>query len=311
MIKSLAICVLLAIATATGRGVRLEVPSFSFGLMNAGLIRDAEPSPAEDRLCAQVSLSRGFKYGENDQNLLDVAASTEPPSIPRPVLLFVVDDSFANDDTSADSPLREKILCLSARNGMVGVTISYRRAPKHDWPAAARDIAAAISWVHENIDLFSGDPREIVVIGCSTGAFHLANFLAHRELHIADANVAGAVLLSGTYRSGADADEDERAHSGAETSFYEATSVFPGLLKVEQPIVLAWSTVDSPQVIAQAENLKDRLCAAGHCPRTALLTSRNSPASLFGLDGGGDILAERVRELIEQIESRKPTVRPG
>jgi hypothetical protein len=42
--------------------------------------------------------------------------------------------------------------------------------------------------------------------------------------------------------------------------------------------------------------------AASHCPRTALLTSRDSPASVFGLDGAGGSLAERMRELIEQTE---------
>ena len=304
MIKSLATCVLLTIAATSAHGIRSELPPFSSGLMNAGLVKDTKPSPADDQPCTNLSLSRGLKYGDDEQNVLDVATSSEKPSMPRPVFLFVAGESFANDGTSADWTMRDQAMCLSAHNGMVGVSMSYRRAPAHDWPAGARDIAAATSWVHQNIDLFGGDPRAIVVIGYSVGAFHLASFLAHREFRVVDSDIAGAVLLSGIYRSGTDANEEERSYLGADASLYDSRSAFPGILEVKEPIVLAWSTVDPPRLVAQAENLRERLCGAGHCPRTALLTSRDSPASVFGLDGAGGSLAERMRQLIEQIEMR-------
>jgi acetyl esterase/lipase len=178
---------------------------------------------------------------------------------------------------------------------MVGVSISYRRAPANDWPAGARDVAAATSWVHENIDLFGGDRHAIVVIGYFLGAFHLATFLAHRELQAADSDIAGAVLLSRIYRPGANAHKGEQAYLGADTSLYKARSAFPGILEVEEPIVLAWSVTDSQVLVAQGENLRDCLCGAGHCPRTALLADRDSPASVFGLTTTDESLAERMR----------------
>jgi hypothetical protein len=70
------------------------------------------------------------------------------------------------------------------------------------------------------------------------------------------------------------------------------------------PIVLAWSKADTPRLIAQGEKLKDMLCAAGHCPRTAVLTSHDSPASVFDLDGSSDSLAELTRQLISQLQAR-------
>ena len=304
MIKGLAACLVLTIAATSARGIRPEFPSFSPGLMKVGLVKDARPSAVDEQPCTNVSLSQGLKYGEDEQNVLDVATSTEKPSMPRPVFLFVAGESFANDETSTDGTMRDQTMCLCARHGMVGVTMSYRRAPANYWPAGARDIAAATSWVHQNIDLFGGDPRAIVVIGYSVGAFHLASFLAHREFRVVDSDIAGAVLLSGIYRSGTDANEEERSYLGADASLYDSRSAFPGILEVKEPIVLAWSTVDPPRLVAQAENLRERLCGAGHCPRTALLTSRDSPASVFGLDGAGGSLAERMRQLIEQIEMR-------
>jgi len=34
--------------------------------------------------------------------------------------------------------------------------------PANPWPGGARDVAAAIFWIRENIDLFRGNPQEIV-----------------------------------------------------------------------------------------------------------------------------------------------------
>ena len=278
--------------------VALGVP---FDDARAGLVDDANPS-AEDA-CTGVVLSRGLKYGENDQNLVDVATPGDKSS-PRPVVLFVAGESFTNDGTSGDWTMRDQAMCLAAKNGMIGVAMAYRRAPQFPWPAGAKDVAAAISWIHQNIDLFGGDRRQIVAVGYSVGAFHLASFLAHRELQDADSGIAGVVLISGQYRAGSEAGEAERSYFGADTSKYEDRSAFPGILEVEEPIVLAWSAADPPRMIAQAEALRERLCNAGHCPRVAQVTDRDTPASVFDLNGAGKSLAERTKQLIDQIEAR-------
>ena len=145
---------------------------------------------------------------------------------------------------------------------MVGVAMSYRRAPKYHWPAGAEDVAAAASWIHQNIDLFGGDAREIIAVGYSVGAFHLATFLAHPELQAADSNIAGAVLVSGIYLPADDTDDDARSYFGADGSKY------------------------------------------ADCPRIAQVTDRDTPASVFDLHGAGKSLAERTKQLIDQIEMR-------
>jgi acetyl esterase/lipase len=301
----LASCILLMIAASSAHRTRFEFSSSVFGLTKIGLGLDVtEPSTQYDQACSHLSLWRGLKYTDNGQNVLDVATSSQGSSRPRPVLLFVAGESFTNDGTSLDWMMRQKAICLSARNGMVGVSMSYRRAPAHRWPAGALDVGAAISWVHENIDLFGGDPHAIIVIGYSAGAFHVATFLAHKELQVSGSDVAGVVLISGMYNSEADAHKGERAYLGTDTSLYKVRSAFPGIFRVEEPIVLAWSTLDSSSLISQAENLKSRLCDAGHCPRIAVLTDRDSPASVFGLDAGDKTLADQMRELVDEIEAR-------
>ena len=291
MIKSFAFPFVLAVAALLAFGVDINGTK-------AGLLEDALPS-AEDA-CAGISLTRGLRYGDSEQNYIDVATTGNADSARRPVLLFVAGESFTDDGTSGDRTIRDQAMCLAAKNGLVGVAMSYRRAPADHWPSGAKDVAAAVSWVHQNVDLYSGDRDEIVVVGYAVGAFHVASFLAHKEFQDVDSSVAGVVLVSGIYRPGADAGEGERAYLGVDTSKYD----IPGLTSVEVPIVLAWSTADSPRLVTQGEKLKEFLCGAGHCPRSVVLTSRDSPASIFESNSSRESLADKTRQLISQVEAR-------
>jgi acetyl esterase/lipase len=254
-----------------------------------------------------VSFTRGLKYGESDLNVLDVATGDPQATTPRPILLFVAGESFSGDNQASDiaGPLQDQAMCFAARNGMVGVKIAYRRGPANQWPAAAKDVAAAISWVHQNIDLFGGSRDEVVTVGYSAGAFHVASLLAHPEFQEKDSGVAGVVLVSGIYRPGADASATEKSYFGSDVSKYEERSAFPGILKVETPILLAWSAVDPPRLVAEGEKLKELLCkSATHCPHTTVLRNRDGLSSVLGTEADGGSLAEPIREMVREIEAR-------
>ena len=196
-------------------------------------------------------------------------------------------------------------MCFAARHGMVGVKVNYRLAPAYPWPAGAKDVAAATSWVQQNIDLFGGSRDEIVVVGYSVGAFHVASFLAHPEFRGPDSDVAAAVLVSGIYHSSADASAAEKSYFGTDASKYDERSVFPGILNIETPILLAWSALDPPRLVAQGEGLKERLCnSPSHCPHTRLLNRRDSLASVFEPDAASRSLAEPTLELVREVEAR-------
>jgi acetyl esterase/lipase len=320
MIKCLIICALLAITTGTSRAAQPEWSRVVADLLNGPPGSDgspaADPAPDSSNSCDQVTFSRNLKYGENDLNVLDVATGDIKDATPRPVLLFVAGESFASvgttgvagngQDKAQDNTLQDKAMCFAARNGMVGVSMTYRLAPAAGWPAGARDVAAAASWIHQNIDLFKGNAQEIVAIGYAAGAFHVASFLAHTEYQEGDSDVAGAMLVSGIYRSGSDAGEDEKSYFGTDTSKYDERSALPGILKVAVPIVLAWSAQDIPRLVAQGEKLKQLLCGAEHCPRTKILGKRESSlASAFGLDDGADgNLVDPTLQLVREIETR-------
>jgi acetyl esterase/lipase len=280
------------------------LPHLAADLMKIRLVLDGSDTSAS---CEGVTFSRNLKYRDNDQNVLDVATGDFKDSPPRPVLLFVAGEHFAGENGIPDftGPLQDTAMCFAARNGMVGVRIAYGLAPANPWPGGARDVAAAISWIRENIDLFRGNPQEIVAIGYSVGAFHLASYLAHPEFQVGGPGVAGVVLVSGIYQAGPDASPAEKAYFGDDASRYDARSAFPGIAGIGTPILLAWSVQDSPRLIAQGERLKAFLCnSPAHCPRTRLLESRDGLSSVFTLDVSSGSLAESTLELVRVIEAR-------
>jgi acetyl esterase/lipase len=311
MTKYLVLGILLSTITgASVRAVPPELPRMPVDpVTEVGLVvdgSDASPgdaTPDASKSCQRISFTRNLKYGESDLNVLDVATADSKETSPRPVLLFVAGESFTGQNIA--SPLQDEAMCFAARNGMIGVRMAYRLAPASPWPAGAKDVAAAVSWLHQNIDLFGGSADEIVTVGYSVGAFHVASLLGHPEFQEADSGVAGAVLVSGIYVPDASASPAEKSYFGDDPGKYQARSALPGILDVETTMLLAWSAQDSPRLIAQGEKLKARMCnAPAHCPRITVLRNRDNLAAIFAPDAPDGGLAQSTLELVREIEAR-------
>jgi acetyl esterase/lipase len=68
-------------------------------------------------------------------------------------------------------------LCVKlAARGYVAVTVTYRLAPKYQFPAAVHDTKAAVRWLRANAAKYHIDPERIGTTGGSAGG-HLAQFL--------------------------------------------------------------------------------------------------------------------------------------
>lgn len=63
-----------------------------------------------------------------------------------------------------------------AERGYVAATVTYRLAPKYQFPAAIYDVKAAVRWLRANADKYRIDPERIGVVGDSAGG-HLVQFL--------------------------------------------------------------------------------------------------------------------------------------
>lgn len=83
-----------------------------------------------------------------------------------PTLVFIHGGGFVIGDIDThDNQARGLCQALDA----VVVSIDYRLAPEHPWPAAVEDSVAAVRWAAQNIEQLGGDPTRLVVGGDSAG----------------------------------------------------------------------------------------------------------------------------------------------
>jgi triacylglycerol lipase len=196
-------------------------------------------------------IKRDLRYGGDERNRLDVHTDGIVGGRPRPVLLFVHGGGFVRGDkVIPGTPQYDFVGAWAVRHGWAGVTMTYRLAPAHTWPAGAQDVASTVAWVRAQIGSFGGDPERIVLVGHSAGAVHVASFLAGQGGTSSTEGIRGAALLSGIY-----------ALSGREAPVYfgdappERTSTLPALLDTTVPLLFSVAERDPAPFPAQAAAL--------------------------------------------------------
>lgn len=68
---------------------------------------------------------------------------------------------------------------LCAMNNCIVVSVDYRLAPEHTYPAAHDDAYSALQWARQNIGNYGGNANNLIVAGDSAGG-NLAACMAHR-----------------------------------------------------------------------------------------------------------------------------------
>ncbi|MFJ5551018.1 alpha/beta hydrolase [Streptomyces sp. NPDC093225] len=101
---------------------------------------------------------------------------------PRPTVVFCHGGGWVLCDLDThDTTARH----LCRRSGAVVVSVDYRRAPEHPFPAAVLDAYAALTWAGAHLDVLGGAPDALVAAGDSAGG-----------------NLAAAALLLARARGG-------------------------------------------------------------------------------------------------------------
>jgi acetyl esterase len=91
-----------------------------------------------------------------------------PPDVerPAPALVFAHGGGWTLGTLdSADDICRE----LAARVGCVVVSVDYRLAPEHPFPAPLEDVSAAADWVRAHAESLGVDPVRVGLAGTSAG----------------------------------------------------------------------------------------------------------------------------------------------
>lgn len=98
------------------------------------------------------------------------------PSHPPPLVVYYHGGGFVVGSVAIFDPLARKIANASEA---VVISVDYRLAPTHPYPAAVDDCYEALLWAAANAASLGADPNRLVVAGDSAGG-HLATVTAMR-----------------------------------------------------------------------------------------------------------------------------------
>jgi acetyl esterase/lipase len=249
-----------------------------------------------------AALARDLQYGPDPRHRLDVH-SCDPAAAPAvPVLIYVHGGGFVGGDKhTPGSPYYDNVGAWAVSHGMVGVTMTYRLAPQHQWPAGAQDVGQAVAWVTGHIGGYGGDPARIVVAGHSAGATHVAGYLAG---HAGEpASVAAGALLSGVYDLAAGGDGAiQAAYFGADSELHAERSPLPRLVASGIPVLFGLAEIDPPFFHQQAAAaLESFLHRNGTLPPLAYAQGHNHISEIASLGIDDEPLGVPLLRFIEAV----------
>ena len=137
-------------------------------------------------------------YGEMPRRRLDVYVPHDLAG-PAPVVVFLYGGSWKRGERRNYRFVAET---LTGR-GAVVVIPDYRLYPEARFPGFVEDAAAAVRWVHDNIERYGGDRDRLFLMGHSAGA-HIAALVALDDRYLAAVGlspgvVRGLIGLAGPY----------------------------------------------------------------------------------------------------------------
>ena len=141
------------IGTVPVEEMRAAAPAQMAELFRMGMVVTRVPT-IEDRLIPGPAAD------------LPVRIFTPEGRRPFPVVVFFHGGGWVLGDLDTHDPMC-RALCAGA--GCVVVSVGYRLAPEHPFPAATDDALAATRWVGEHAAEIGGDPARIAVAGDSAG----------------------------------------------------------------------------------------------------------------------------------------------
>jgi acetyl esterase/lipase len=122
---------------------------------------------------AEVVFTEGIEYTNPDGQHLQVnLAKPKEATGKLPAVICIHGGGFRAGNRDRWNKTCQQL----AERGFVAATVSYRLAPKYQFPAAVHDVKAAVRWLRANANKYHVDPERIGVLGDSAGG-HLAQYL--------------------------------------------------------------------------------------------------------------------------------------
>jgi acetyl esterase/lipase len=145
-------------------------PSALLLILAAGLAAQPKPPAMPDNVIYEPNLDYAGAVG--GKLAMDIVRPRDNPGAPHPTVLCIHGGGFRAGARQSYLPLCIKL----AQRGYVAATVSYRFAPKFQFPAPVHDVKAAVRYLRANAAKYGIDTDRIGVTGGSAGG-HLALFL--------------------------------------------------------------------------------------------------------------------------------------
>lgn len=132
----------------------------------------APPAPARVLVprelgAGTVPAARDLSYGPDEAHLLDVYRTDSTTR--RGTIVFVHGGGWTSGDKDGITSGMFGIFLSQLQRGFDLVSVDYRLAPEHPYPAARDDVALAVSWLQDNGADLGIDTSRIVLAGHSAG----------------------------------------------------------------------------------------------------------------------------------------------
>ncbi len=261
-----------------------------------------------------VTLLADLPYGDQTRHRLDVYVPASPAasgSAGLPVLVFFHGGGFIRGDKSG----RANIGWHFARQGVLTVLANYRLAPDHHWPSGPQDVVAVWRWLRDNMPTWGGNPAQVVLMGESAGAAHVAAATLMRRFQPApsDWRIAGAVLLSGPYNARLEGlarrqfgipapDPRNEAYFGPDPAQWDVASIVDHIDAAPFPLLVSYAERDLVQMQVQAGELFARLVTDhGFSPELMMLREHNHFSQGFSIGTADDSVSGPVLRFLRAL----------
>jgi len=173
---------------------------------------------------------------------------------------------------------------LAEQTGAIVVSVAYRLAPEHKFPAAHEDAFATYQWTVQNASSMKGDPKMIAVAGESAGG----NLAANVSIMARDKGLQLPVHQLLVYPV---------AGSDMNTESYQKNAAAKPL---DKPM-MAWFVKNYLNNATESKDPRINLIAANlkALPSTTIITAEIDP-----LMSEGELLAQKLKEAGVKVDSK-------
>jgi arylformamidase len=250
---------------------------------------------------SEIKVVKNIPYGPHERQQIDIHTATlrrAPGPVPVVAVFHgggLIGGSRANTVTVAE---------YFASIGLVGVNAGYRLAPDSKWPEGARDVAAVVTWLHDHVAEYGGNPDQIFTVGISTGSLHTAMYVFRPELVPATTpRIAGAIFCSGPYTFDfSDPTMGELAYFGQERTRWPQMVVPGNITRVDIPVLMTTAEWDDPRYYPPAAQLFGELVLKhGVRPRYRQSLGHNHVSQLLSVGTADTSVSREIFDFIDRV----------